>query len=74
MTVKVTPNARDNLVIPIEDDFRVRVTAPAGKGQANAKVIELISEYFKVPKSKVEIISGWNFREKIVKIETDEDK
>jgi hypothetical protein len=73
IVVKVTPKAKDNLVIPIDDYYRVRVTAPADKGQANAKVIELIADYFNVPKITVEIVSGWNFREKIVKIGTKDD-
>lgn len=69
--IKVIPKAKDNLVIPIEGYFCVRVTAPATQGQANQKAIEVLSKYFKVPKSKITIVSGKTFREKIVNIEED---
>jgi uncharacterized protein YggU (UPF0235/DUF167 family) len=46
----------------------VKVTAVPEKGKANTKVIELISEYFKVPKSKINILSGITYKEKLIEI------
>lgn len=38
------------------------------KGKANEKLVELLSDFFNVPKSKIEIIKGQVSREKQIKI------
>jgi len=50
------------------ESYKVYVTAPPEDGKANKKVIELLAEYFKVPKSQVRIIKGEISRNKIIEI------
>jgi hypothetical protein len=69
--VKVKPNSRSNEVSEIEKDYyEVKVSVPPEKGKANKKVIELLSKHFKIPKSKISIVSGELFKEKIIEIES----
>jgi hypothetical protein len=68
--VRVVPQARENGVEKIgEQCYKVRTTKPAKEGRANADVIELLSKYFNVSKSNIEIISGHHSKEKIILIE-----
>jgi uncharacterized protein (TIGR00251 family) len=67
--VKVKPNSRSNEVMELDKDyFEVKVSVPPEKGKANKKVIELLSKYFKIPKSRITIISGELFKEKVIEI------
>ncbi|MBN8583491.1 MAG: DUF167 domain-containing protein [Ignavibacteria bacterium] len=69
ITVKVKPNARENSVKQLESDiYEVKVTASPEKGKANKKVIELLSGFLKIPKSKITLLSGETYREKIFEI------
>jgi hypothetical protein len=69
--VKVKPNSRSNEMSEIEKDYyEVKVSVPPEKGKANKKVIELLSKHFKIPKSKINIVSGELFKEKIIEIES----
>lgn len=69
--VKVKPNSRSNEVKELEKDYyEVKVSVPPEKGKANKKVVELLSKHFKIPKSKINIISGELFKEKVIEIET----
>jgi len=72
--VKVKPSAKQNKIEERNGSYFVRVKEKAEKGKANKKVIELLSEYFKVPKSNVEIKTGEKSRNKIVKILKDKDE
>jgi len=67
--VKVTPRAGKNEVLKIsEGEYKVRVTAPPEKGKANEAVIELLADYFDVPKSLVNIVGGRTANTKIIDI------
>jgi uncharacterized protein (TIGR00251 family) len=67
--VKVKPNARTNEVKKLDENYyEVRVTVPTEKGKANKKVIEVLSEYLRLPKSKIAIKSGEKSREKVIEI------
>lgn len=66
---KVKPSAKEDKVEKISDsEFILRVKAPAREGKANAAVIELLSGYFDVPKSRITIIKGHNTRNKVINI------
>lgn len=67
--VRVIPNAKKAEVERIgEDAFKVKVDAPATKGKANKRLIEILSDYFHVPKSRISIVSGAGSRKKILRI------
>lgn len=67
--VHVTPNAREARVTRIDDSsFDVKVDEKATGGRANKRLIEILSEHFKVPKSKILIVRGAKSREKVVEL------
>lgn len=66
---KVTPRAGKNEVAKIsEGEYKVKVTAPPEKGRANAAVIELLANFFGVPKNAIIIVGGKTARIKIIDI------
>ncbi len=68
--VKVKPNARKEEIKELDKDyFEVRTTAVPEKGKANKRVIEMLSKYFKIPKSRIKLIKGETSREKIFVLE-----
>ncbi len=69
ISVSVKPQAQKESVTQISASaVQVSVRAPAHEGKANRAVIELLSDYFSVPKSKVKIIRGERARKKIVSV------
>ena len=56
-----------------ERDLKVRVKAAPDKGRANAEVIELLAEHFRVPRSCVTIGRGATSRNKLIVIETEKE-
>jgi uncharacterized protein (TIGR00251 family) len=52
-----------------ERDLKVRVKAAPDKGRANDEVIELLSEYFRVPRLCVTIARGAASRNKLIAVE-----
>jgi len=67
--IKAKPGSRSNEIKKLDEDYyEVRVTAPPEKGKANEKVIELMAEYLGVPKSRISILKGHMYKEKILEI------
>ncbi|TLY33490.1 MAG: DUF167 domain-containing protein [Ignavibacteria bacterium] len=67
--VRVKPNAHKNEVTRLDGNrYLVSVTAPPSGGKANSKLIELLSDYFDMPKSRITIVKGAGVREKVVEI------
>jgi len=65
--VKVKANSKVKKVEKVsENEFVLRVKAPAKEGKANAAAIELLSEYFDTPKSRITIIKGQTSTVKII--------
>jgi len=68
--VKVKPNSRENSVTELEKGhFEVKVSVPPEKGKANERVKELLAKHLKIPKSKITLISGETFKEKVFEID-----
>lgn len=53
------------------DSFLVSVKEPALQNLANARVRELVSEHFQVPKGKVRLVSGHHSPSKIFTVDSD---
>jgi len=68
ITVRVKTNAREEKVEKNGDSFLVWVNAPPSEGKANKRLIEILSEYFKVPKSYIFIKKGIRSKNKIVEV------
>ncbi len=67
--VVVKPNSRKELVEKLDEShFVVRANAPAKEGKANRRVIELLSGYFNISKSRIGLVSGSTSKEKIFDI------
>jgi len=69
LTIKVQTKAKKNLVSKIsENQFKIQTTAVPEKGLANKKIIDLLSEYLKIPKTKLKIISGLTSKNKKIEV------
>ena len=69
INVKVKPSAGKNEVKKIDEShYEVKVTVPPEKGKANERTIELLAKYFDIPKSKIILVKGDTYREKVFEI------
>ncbi len=69
LRIRVKPRARRTAIVGVRNDsLLVEVTAPPERNKANDAVIALLADVFDLPKSKVEILSGQSFREKVVRL------
>jgi uncharacterized protein (TIGR00251 family) len=67
--VNVKPQAKKSAVKKIcEGEYAVSVTAPAREGKANEAVIELLADYFSIPKSSIRIVRGQTGRRKLIEL------
>ena len=67
--VRVTPRGRANAITGARGDtLLIAVTAPPAEGQANAAVIEVLSEALHHPKSALTIRRGDKARDKLVAV------
>lgn len=68
--IKVKASSRQESVEKTgENEYMVRVNAPAKEGKANEGVIELLSEHFDVPKSRITILKGHAGKNKVISIQ-----
>ena len=69
ISVSVKPRAKKESVTRISaSEYQVTVKAPPHDGKANLAVINLLSEYFAVPKSQIKIVHGHTARRKVLAI------
>ena len=67
--VKAKPNARTNGITKLDEDYyEVKVTVPPEKGKANEKIRELLAKHLNMPKSRITLISGETFKEKVFEV------
>ena len=75
ITVKLTPKASKNAVqgwVEGADGqkwLKCSVTAVPDKGKANAALIDLLADYYGVPKTSISIVRGATDRLKIIEIQ-----
>ena len=68
--VKVTAGAgKESFKVKSEDHFEISVKEKAERNMANTRVLELIAEYFEVPKNKVRIVNGHRSPSKLLVVE-----
>ena len=68
ISVKVKPNSKSEKIEKTGETYILYVKEPAQEDRANLAVINLLSEHFKVPKSRISISKGKKSRLKIVEI------
>ncbi len=67
--VHVTPNAKEPRVVKLDEaSYEVKVDERATGGRANRRLLEILSEHFRVPRSRVLIVKGAKSRDKILEI------
>lgn len=67
--IKVIPNSKvEKIVSQDGNNLKIKLQAPAHEGKANQALIKFLSQHFKVPKSKICLISGQKSREKVISI------
>lgn len=67
--IKAKPKAKRKYLKQIDEThFEIAVNEPAEQGKANQAIIKVLAEYLDVSRSQLEIISGREFRQKIVKL------
>ena len=64
--IRVTPHAKQNKVVENDGVLRVYTTVAPENGRANSAVIELLSDYLDIPKSKIKILKGLAGRDKVI--------
>ena len=68
--VKVVPRSSKAEVLGKEGDvIKVKVTSPPEGGKANKELLEVLSKWLGVKKSKVKIVSGETSRKKLIEVE-----
>jgi len=66
---KIIPNSSKDKIIGIHNSaLKIAIAAPPVEGKANKRCISFLAKYFDIAKSKIEIISGINSKNKFIKI------
>lgn len=72
LRVILHPRANKNGIVGVYRGLlKIQVTAPPVGDSANEMLIEFLSEFLKIPKSKIKITVGRTSRQKILKIDSD---
>ena len=71
IAVKVLPGASSNTVVGFEGEWlKIRIAAPPVDGKANRVLVEFLAHLLSIPKSCIEIKSGFASRRKVVRIKS----
>jgi len=70
LAVRVTPRASRNEVVEILEDgtVKVRIAASPADDEANAVLLDFLSEILGVPKNKLDIVAGVVGRDKLISV------
>ncbi len=66
--IRVKPNSSQEKIEKTENGYLVYVKEPPVENKANQAVIKVLSNYFKIPKSQISILSGLKSKQKIIEI------
>jgi hypothetical protein len=69
INVRIKPNSKHPKVEKTEDGYTVFVSERPVENKANKALIESLSSYFDVPKSRITIVSGLKSKNKVVDVE-----
>lgn len=70
LAVRVTPRASRNEIAEVLDDgtIKVRIAAQPMDDEANAALLDFMSEILGVPKSRLDIVAGLTGRDKLISV------
>jgi uncharacterized protein len=67
--VRIVPRAsRSEIVGEHGGALRIRIAAPPVEGAANRELVRTLAKIFKLPQNAVEIVSGANSKNKMVRV------
>lgn len=70
INIRVIPNSKIARVDKNNDGtLRVSVKGKPFRGEASLEVVDVLSNYYKVPKSLIKVVKGLTSRNKVVEIE-----
>lgn len=70
ITVFAHPRAKQARVVPAMDGtFHIYVTEPPESGRANNAIQKALADYIDLPPSRVQLISGQSYKQKVFEIE-----
>ncbi len=70
LSIRIQPRSSKNEIILMEGGgFKIRITAPPVDGAANEALIRFLADIFSVARSQIEIVSGHNSKNKIIRIQ-----
>lgn len=74
--IRISPNASKNQIMLGNEIIKLKVTAQPIENKANKALIEFLSKYFSVPKSKIKITKGLTSKNKTIEFDniTDDKK
>ncbi len=67
--IQVKTGSKETKVVKIDSGLKVYLTSKPIKGKANKQLIEVLSKYFEIPKSKLFIDKGGKSKSKRVIID-----
>jgi uncharacterized protein len=66
--VRVIPRSSKSQILMRGDLLTVKVSAPPVEGSANKALIALLAQKLRVPKSRIEVVSGERSRQKRLRV------
>ena len=70
LAVRVTPRASRNQIVGALHDgtIKIRITAPPDEEQANAELVDFLSEILGIGKARIEVVAGATGRDKLISV------
>ena len=69
LSIKLQPRASANEVVePLGEELRIKVTAPPVDAAANQALVELLAEKLDCAKGRIELVRGHKSRHKTIKL------
>lgn len=69
VSVVVKPGSRkESIEFQADGSLLIRVNAHAVEGQANERVVEILSEHYQIRKSAIRLLSGTRGRKKLFEV------
>ncbi len=69
--ISVNASAKTNSIEFLEECIKIRIKEKAVDGKANKAITEYLSDLLKIPKRRIEIVSGFTSKLKIIQIKAD---
>ncbi len=66
--IRVKPNSSQEKIEKTENGYLIFVKEPPVDNRANQAVIKVLANYFKIPKSRISILSGLKSKQKVIEV------